>query len=477
MLSADHLRRRRREFLAMLARPVLLFAGGECPRNLPANCYPYRADSNFLFFFGSAEPDACAFFDPDGEVTLFLKERSVESALWMGPLPPFDEARESMDVDRVLDVERLEEHIRRLARGRKIESLAVADSASQVRARAIAGADLEFRDPKKLASLELRRALAKLRVRKAAEELGEMREAASVTSRAFHATMSATRPGVSEGELYARVVRCFTAESACEAYATTLSVRGEVLHNHRHHHRLERGDLVLMDAGAEVSSGYACDVTRTWPVSGRFNAEQRSVYEVVLAAQEAAIALVRHGVPYRDVHLRAAEVITEGLIELGVLRGTASHLVERGAHALFFPHGVGHLLGLDVHDLRSFGDEILYAEGRSRSDQFGMNVLRFDLDLSTGMVVTIEPGVYFVPAILHDKTHRERFSDVVRFDRAERYLAANDGRGFGGIRIEDDVLATDSDPDVLTSAIPKSVSEIERVVGSHLSARAETASS
>jgi Xaa-Pro aminopeptidase len=238
-----------------------------------------------------------------------------------------------------------------------------------------------------------------------------------------------------------------------------------VLHNHQHDGTLHDGDLVLLDAGAEVASGYGCDVTRTWPASGEFSAEARDVYETVLRAQRAAIRAVRDRARFRDVHFRAAEVIAEGLVELGILRGAVQDLVARGAHALFFPHGVGHFLGLDAHDLESFGDRILYGEGRRRSEEFGTAFLRIDRDLEPGMVVTVEPGIYFVPAILHHREFREKFAGDVDFERAERYLESNAGRGFGGVRIEDDVLTTESEPEVLTSAIPKEIGELEEIVG------------
>jgi Xaa-Pro aminopeptidase len=250
------------------------------------------------------------------------------------------------------------------------------------------------------------------------------------------------------------------------AYNTILSVRGEVLHNHAHGNVMLETDLVLLDAGAERPSGYCADVTRTWPVSGRFGPEARDVYDVVLAAELAAIAAVAPGVRYRDVHLRACRVLADGLVSLGLLHGTPDGLVESGAHALFFPHGVGHLLGLDVHDMEAFGDLIAYAPGRTRSPQFGTGYLRLDLDLTAGMCVTIEPGIYFVPAILRDAKFKKQWKGQVDWTLAERFLGMHSGRGFGGIRIEDDVLCTPAGREVLTAAVPKEPLAIEALVGS-----------
>jgi Xaa-Pro aminopeptidase len=225
-------------------------------------------------------------------------------------------------------------------------------------------------------------------------------------------------------------------------------------------------DLVLLDAGAERKSGYCADVTRTWPVNGHFSPEARDVYEIVLAAEEAAINAVAPGARYRDIHLLASRVLADGLVQMGLMHGKADALVESGAHAMFFPHGVGHLLGLDVHDMEAFGDLVAYGKGRQRSPQFGTGYLRLDLDLEPGMCVTIEPGVYFVPAILHDAKFRKQFKGQIDFRRAEQFLTMNSLRGFGGIRIEDDVVCTKSGYEVLSAAVPKERAAVEALVGS-----------
>jgi Xaa-Pro aminopeptidase len=240
-----------------------------------------------------------------------------------------------------------------------------------------------------------------------------------------------------------------------------------VLHNHDHRNTLQAGDIVLLDAGAEgLDSGYCNDVTRDWPVGGAFSPEGRDVYDLVLAAELDAISAVKPGVRYRDLHLRAARLMADGLVRLGLLTGDAAGLVESGAHALFFPHGLGHQLGLDVHDLETFGDRIHYPNGRTRSPQFGTQYLRMDLDLSPGMVFTIEPGLYFVPAILNDPKFREQFKTQVNWALAEKFLAMNGGRGFGGIRIEDDVVCTPTGFEVLTDSIPKARAAVVALAGS-----------
>jgi Xaa-Pro aminopeptidase len=310
-------------------------------------------------------------------------------------------------------------------------------------------------------------AIAALRLRKGPEEVAELRRLVPITREAHELAMRHSRPGVSEQVLAGHVEGVFARAGCVPAYGTILSVRGEVLHNHGHRNVLQAGDVVLCDAGPEAAaSGYCNDVTRCWPVGGHFTPEARDVYELVLRCELDAIAQVRPGVRYRDLHLRACRVLAEGLVDLGLLRGSAEGLVEQGAHAVFFPHGLGHLLGLDVHDLEVFGDRVHYPGGRQRSAQFGTANLRMDLDLAPGMTFTIEPGLYFVPAILHHPELRTRFGGAVRWDAAERYLALNQGRGLGGVRIEDDVLCTADGVEVLTAAIPRTVAEVERLAGS-----------
>jgi Xaa-Pro aminopeptidase len=459
--------RRRQELLARLTEPLVLFAGGQIGRNYPQNPYPYRADSSFHYFFETPEPGSAALFDPAaGTVTLFLPARTLDDALWHGAAEPFEVARERHQVAAVAPVEELEVRVLTQAGGRPLRALAVADAATTARARALTSEDLAFEAPERVGHPAVVDAIAGLRLRKGPEELAELRRLVPVTREAHELAMRHSRPGVSEQLLAGHVEGAFARAGCVPAYNTILSVRGEVLHNHGHANLLQAGDVVLCDAGPEAaSSGYCNDVTRCWPVGGRFTPEARDVYQLVLAAELDAISQVRPGVRFRDLHLRACRVLAEGLVALGLLRGSPDGLVEQGAHAVFFPHGLGHQLGLDVHDLEAFGDRVHYPAGRQRSTQFGTAFLRMDLDLAAGMTFTIEPGLYFVPTILHHPELVARFGDSVRWDAAERYLALNGGRGLGGVRIEDDVLCTATGVEVLTAAIPRGLAEVEALAG------------
>ncbi|MEM8602722.1 MAG: M24B family metallopeptidase, partial [Cyanobacteria bacterium P01_H01_bin.121] len=262
----------------------------------------------------------------------------------------------------------------------------------------------------------------------------------------------------SEADIRAALERVFMAHNRPPAYTSIVTTHGEILHNEAYHHPLQTGDLLLMDAGAESLGGWASDITRTWPVSGRFSATQRAIYDVVLAAHDDCIAAMQPGVEYRAIHLKGCQTIATGLVELGILQGDPETLVERDAHALFFPHGIGHLLGLDVHDMEDLGDVAGYAPGRQRSDRFGLGYLRLDRTLHAGMTVTIEPGFYQVPAILNDPQRREQYQDCVNWERLADFTDV------AGIRIEDDVLVTATGTEVLTAALPTAAKAIESLL-------------
>ena len=242
------------------------------------------------------------------------------------------------------------------------------------------------------------------------------------------------------------------------AYNSIVTVNGEVLHNETYNNQLKSGDLLLADVGAETPLGWASDITRTWPVSGHFSSSQRDIYDIVLAAHDACIEGIKPGVEYRDIHLLGAKIIAEGLVNLGILKGDLEHLVDKDAHAIFFPHGLGHLLGLDVHDMEDLGDLAGYEEGRTRSERFGLGYLRLDRPLKVGMVVTIEPGFYQVPAILNNPKFQEKYQNDVNWEKLKQF---SDVRG---IRIEDDILVTETGAEILTKNLPTKAIDIEEMM-------------
>ena len=442
--------RRRRLAKHLGDTPALLFAGAPVSRNYAANVYPFRASSHVLYFVGLGQPGTVLLVDGTTS-TLFVPPPDPDDALWHGATPGVDALAAQLDCP-VKTVDALPAAIG----GRAVATLPAPDEGTRTWQRTLLG-----RDP--AASTDADAALASaviaLRLVHDAAAIAGLRRAAAGTIAAHRAGMAATRPGIPEAAVRAAMEAALMARDMTTAYGSIVTVHGEVLHAHSYRNILAEGDLLLADVGAETTDGWAGDVTRTWPVSGAFDGAQRALYEVVLAAQHAAIEMVRPGVRYRDVHLTAAKQLTAGLVDLGILRGDPAELVADGVHAIVFPHGVGHLLGLDVHDMEDLGDRAGYAPGRHREAQFGLSNLRLDRDLEPGMAVTIEPGFYRVPAILADPDLTSVAKGRLDLARLETFSTVR------GIRIEDDVLVTDGAPEVLTAAIPKDPAAVEAAVG------------
>lgn len=445
---ADSLRNRRQRLAQLFDAPVILWAGRPSPRNFPANTFPFRASSHFLYFAGVPLEKAAIRLEA-GQMALFMDDAPPGSALWHGEMPSREEIAQLIGADAAFPMAELESRVDGAA------TIAVQDATTALQQAQLLNRLVAPANAPQGIDLELARALALLRLTHDLSALEELRSCAAVTVAAHLSGMAATSSAHLEADVRAAMERVIIAHNMTCAYGSIVTVHGEVLHNEQHHHRLYPGDLLLADVGAETAMGWAADVTRTWPVCGKFSPTQRDIYNVVLAAHDACIAKVRPGVEYQDIHLLAATVIAQGLVDLGILQGNAEDLVEMDAHALFFPHGVGHLLGLDVHDMEDLGDLAGYEEGRVRSDRFGLGFLRLNRPLRPGMLVTIEPGFYQVLAILNDVERRSKYQGIVNWERLAQFADVR------GIRIEDDVLVTEEGSEVLTAALPTDADALE----------------
>ncbi|MFB8788587.1 MAG: aminopeptidase P family protein [Potamolinea sp.] len=449
---AKTLQARRQRLAKLVNFPVILWSGGTCSRNFPANIFPFRASSHFLYFAGLPLENAAIFLE-NGKLELFMDEASLKSALWHGEMPKREEIAQIIGADAAFPLSELLSKVRGTATI-AVQNVSTYLQQSEILNRPVAPANSPVGIDRDLAY-----AIASLRLYHDVGAISELKKAAAVTVEAHQAGMAATANAKLEAAVRGAMEGVIIAHNMTCSYNSIVTVHGEVLHNDQYHHPLQAGDLLLADVGAETSLGWAADVTRTWPVSGKFSSTQRDIYNLVLAAHDACIEKIRPGVEYRDIHLLAAAVIAQGLVDLGILQGVVSDLVEMDAHALFFPHGIGHLLGLDVHDMEDFGDLAGYEEGRSRSDRFGLCFLRLNRVLQAGMLVTIEPGFYQVPAILNDASLRSKYQGVVNWERLAEFADVR------GIRIEDDVLVTQEGREVLTEALPTGVEEIQDLVG------------
>jgi Xaa-Pro aminopeptidase/Xaa-Pro dipeptidase len=448
---APTLRQRRQKLAGKIDFPAIIWSGNSSPRNFPANIYPFRASSHFLYFAGLPLPNVAIRLD-GGNLQLFMDDPQPTSALWHGEAPTREEIAEMMGADADFPMAELESHLEGAA------TIPVQDSATWTQQSQLLNRWVLPQQAPQGIDLELAKAIVALRLTHDDAALAELRKAGAVSIKAHKAGMMVTPKAKIEAEVRAAMERVIIAHNMRCSYSSIVTVNGEVLHNEEYHNPIQPGDLLLADVGAETEMGWAADITRTWPVSGKFSSTQRDIYEVVLAAHDICIAKMRPGVEYEDIHLVGCKVIAEGLIDAGILRGKPEDLVAMDAHALFFPHGIGHLLGLDVHDMEDLGDIAGYEEGRERSSRFGLGYLRLNRPLRAGMLVTIEPGFYQVPAILNHPSVRKTFADVVDWERLAEFADVR------GIRIEDDVLVTEDGTEVLTAALPTAPDAVEELV-------------
>ncbi len=457
MSNVEALRERRRRVEAAWTSaefdgPVLIPASLPIPIDGTDQFHEFHAHPEFQYLTGVAEPGAALTWEPGGGWTLFAPSLSVEDLVWMSAPPSADELATETGVSRAVDRSELAGWLES-RRGRGMALLGSRDVELRATEYGVESWSSLEAVVDEDATDRLGTALAELRRAKDAVELDRMTRAVDAAVYGHLAAQRLARHGLTERALQIEMeAEFFRRGGARTAYGSIVGSgpNSAILHGTPGDRVMADGELVLIDAGAEIE-GYASDVTRTFPVSAAFTGIQRELYDVVLAAQQEAIAGAGPGVEYKSLHMRASATIAQGLVDAGILRGSVDELVEADAHALFFPHGLGHMLGLSTHDCAG------YLEGRVPEDRFGLAYLRTDLPLAPGYVVTIEPGIYFVPALLTDSARRERYAEMINWGVVDTLL------DFGGIRIEDDVVITDDGCEVMSQALPKSADEIEAI--------------
>ncbi len=457
MFDASTYVKRRRLLRQQVESGLVLFLGNEeSPMNYPANTYPFRQDSSFLYFFGLNTPSLTGVIDVDeAKDMIFGDDVSLEDVIWMGYLPSLKDRARAAGIRHTLSLARLEETIARARKkGRTIHFLP--PYRAETAARLSSLLKMPVGKLKKSASVKLIKAVVSQRSIKSAEEVAEIERALEVSREMYRLALELARPGVYEREIAGAIEGVALGRGFATAFPIILTINGQILHNHDHGNKLEKGRLLVIDAGASSPLGYASDITRTLPVGGEFTPKQRSVYEIVLEGQLQAIKSIAPGIKYKDVHLAAARTMALGLKELGLMKGDIDEAVAEGAHALFFPHGLGHMLGLDVHDMEGLGENhVGYNKTVERSRQFGLAYLRLARELRPGFVLTVEPGIYFIPPLIDKWRGENKSKSFINYPRVEAY------RNFGGIRIEDDVLVTVDGCRVLGKPIPKTAKDIE----------------
>lgn len=457
MFSADTYRERRRRLCRAIDSGIVLLPGNrDTPINYTDNVYPFRQDSTFLYFFGIDRPELAGVIDLDADdAIVYGDEFTMDDIIWRGPQPLIADQSLASGVGRTAPRAALATALSdAAAKGRTIHVLPTYRAETARELAALLACDVAALETR--VSQELIRAVVDLRSIKSADEIDELSRALQTTHDMHMTAMRMARSGVSELDVVAAIERVARSQGRMLSFAPIVSVHGETLHNTSYGNRMETGQIVVNDSGAESPLHYAGDITRTMPIGGHFVGAQRDLYATVLSAQQAAIDAIRPGVPYKTIHLLAARTLASGLADLGCLRGNLDEAVAAGAHSLFFPHGLGHMLGLDVHDMEALGeDRVGYDSSVRRSDQFGLRSLRLARPLEVGFTLTVEPGLYFIPALIDKWRSEGRSRDFIAYDAVERLRFA------GGIRIEDNIVVTEQGARVLGPPIPKSLSDVE----------------
>jgi len=433
-----------------------LFPGNrDAPINYPDNCCRFRQDSSFLYFFGVAEPGLWAILDiGSGKAVLYADELSENMLVWTGPRPSPADWVSLAGMDAAYPSAQLSAHMQAYARS-KAPLLYLPPYRADTRIELAEVLGLPLGGVEAGASLPLIRAVIALREIKSPLELREISQAVDISIAMHKAVIAAARPGMSEAALMAIATEIALSGGGATAFQPIATTRGAVLHNHAYDARLGEQGLFLLDAGAETPEGYAGDLTSTFAIAGAFDQRQAAIYDLVLKAGDAASAVLIPGRPYRDAHFAAAKAIAAGLKDLGLLRGDTDEAVEAGAHALFFPHGVGHQMGLDVHDMEALGEDHVGYGSLARSSQFGLRSLRMAKEVRPGMVLTVEPGIYFIEGLIKNWRAQGKFREFIVYPELERWMDA------GGYRNEEDWVITESGASRLGGEFDKSAAAIE----------------
>lgn len=461
MFNSEVYKRRRTELRKSFKSGLALILGNsEASMNYPSNTYHFRQDSNFLYFFGLDFPDLAGVVDFEtGNDILFGDDLTIDDIIWMGDQPSIRDRALLVGVENTRPQAKLAEYLAEaIKKGRQIHFLPPYRGENKMYLESLLG--IPAAKAKENASNQLIRAIIALRSIKDSGEIAELDKIANVGYEMHVKAMRMAREGRWEQTIAGTIEGIALANGGMTSFPVILSQNGQILHNHDHSQTLKNGRLMLCDAGAESIMRYASDHTRTSPVGGKFTTRQREIYEIVLNANNGAMNATKPGITYQEVHLLAARVIAQGLTDLGIMKGNVDEAVKAGAHALFFPHGLGHMIGLDVHDMEDLGQSLVgYDDETQPMDQFGTASLRMGRKLQPGFAITNEPGLYFIPALIDMWKKDNKLSQFINYNVVETY------KDFGGIRLEDMLLVTDDGCRILGKRPPISIAEVESNAG------------
>ena len=435
---------------------LLLFIGNnEVGMNYKDNTYGFYQDSTFNYFFGLNQPNLMAIIDIDEDKDIiFGDELTIDSIIWMGILPTISHNASLSGVENTAPISDVEKYIQKAkSQGRKIHFLPAYRSDHNITLLDLLG--IAPKDQQSEVSIDFVKAVVAQRNYKTAEEIIEIEKAVDVTADMHIAAMKMARPGMLEAEVAAAAQQVAVAANGDISFPVIATINGQTLHNHEHGNIIKEGDLFLLDCGAVTPNGYTGDMSSTFPVGRTFTDRQKEIYQIALNSHNAAIDMLRPGVKFLDVHKHTCATIFEGLKSLGLTKGNTQDAVEQGAHALFMPCGLGHMLGMDIHDMENLGEVYVGYDGKPKSTVFGYKSLRLARELEPGFVLTIEPGIYFIPELIDKWKAEKNFDEFLNYDAIEKY------KGFSGCRNEEDLLITEDGARILGKPIPKSIEDVE----------------
>jgi len=456
MFSKPTYTERRKNLAAALSGGLILLPGNEeSPMNYTDNTYHFRQDSTFLYYFGVDQASLAGVIDADtGESILFGDELTVEMIVWTGILPSLTSLAEQVGIKKVKPTSELSSCLSEaLAKGRTVHYLN--PYRSDIVLKISAWMAINHQEVEGLSSLELTKAVIAQREIKSDEEIAEIDRAVDITADMHLAAMRFARPGMRESEVAAKVAEVALSANGNLAFPIIATINGQTLHNHYHGNTIKSGDLFLLDAGAETENHYSGDLSSTFPVGPKFTQLQKDIYQLSLDTHLAAVSMLKPGNSFKEVHLTACRTIFEGLKAFGLTRGDAEEAVEAGAHALFFPCGTGHMMGLDIHDMENLGEQWVGYDGVPKSTQFGLKSLRLGKELRPGYVLTVEPGIYFIPELIDMWKAENHLSQFLNFMEIEKF------KNFGGLRNEEDFVITQEGARRLGKALPLTIEGVE----------------
>lgn len=456
MFSKDTYIARRAKLKQTVGSGLLLFLGNdESGMNYADNTYHFRQDSTFLYFFGLPYAGLSAIIDVDSDKEIiFGDELTIDDIVWMGAQPTLKEKSEMAGITEVRPSKEIEHYLKEAQqKHRQIHYLPTYRAEHQVKLLQWLGIMPGAEQP----SVPFIYGVVNQRNYKTEEEIAEIEKACVVTADMHLTAMRTVRPGIRESEVAAAVAEVAYANDYQLSFPVIATINGQTLHNHDHSHMIKSGDMLLLDAGAETEMGYAGDMSSTIPADAKFTSRQKDIYDIQVAAHEAAVAALRPGVPFVDVYELSCKVIMEGLKEFGFVKGDPTEAVKAGAHAMFMPTGLGHMMGLDVHDMENLGEVYVGYNGKPKSTQFGRKSLRLGRELEPGFVLTIEPGIYFIPELMDLWRSEGKFTEFINYEKLFTY------KDFGGIRNEENYLITGDGARLLGKKIPLHTEEVEAV--------------